>query len=677
MATLQIASRNPDGSTYFSPEAMGNWTYAYIVEMVEGSWNGSGYNPDYISIQMSAVSGFPQLFFRLYGNFTFVTGNVSSGGTAPFVAAGSIINTIEVIDSTGFVYERLSGISFAFNSAKTTVGFEPLNVFANSFRPGETPDYSQLMAGSDSITGNSGTEILNGYNGDDTLLGYGGIDVLYGGFGNDVLNGGDAADDLYGGGGNDTIIGHTSSDYIDGGTDFDTWALTGTYSTGFGLPGTHDFTAVSFFGIEAIRITWGEIILNSNQVGGLSTVQTVYAGSTDRDVLRVAMAPGSNVMNLSTVNFVGWNNDFGNFDILTLTGTSGADTIDGSAKTDVIYGYDGANVLRGGAGSDKLIGGANADLLRGGDWDDSLYGWDGNDTLIGDDDFAQFPANRAGGDFLYGGNGDDVLAGLRSFNIIDGGAGIDTVDYGFIMQDPADATQYQIRGVIDLSRVVDPNDPNSPFSAYYDLDLIEVFIPALRDILVGIENVNGSDYAEAIIGNDAANRLYGWGSNDTISGGAGFDILDGGLGNDRISGDNDNDVLRGGAGKDRLFGGLGNDTIDGGAGADVLTGNAGSDRFVFSVAPLSSVDRVTDYAVKFDEIALSAKLFVGLSKGALTAVQFKNLSLGAQDTSDRILWNAATGDLFFDADGLGGVDMVRFAVITSSTALNAGEFFIL
>jgi len=113
-------------------------------------------------------------------------------------------------------------------------------------------------------------------------------------------------------------------------------------------------------------------VLNSAQVGGFSAVRTIIAGSIDRDVMRVVMAPGSNVMDLSNVNFIGWNNDFGPFDILTLEGTSGADTIDGSSRTDVIYGFDGDNVLRGGGGSDKLIGGANNDLLRGGEWDDSL-----------------------------------------------------------------------------------------------------------------------------------------------------------------------------------------------------------------------------------------------------------------------------------------------------------------
>lgn len=675
MAQLQIASRSPDGTTYFSPEAMGNWTFGSIVEMVEGSWNGSGFNPDYISIQMSAVAGFPQLFFRLYGNFSFVTDN-TSGGTGPYVAAGSIINTIEVIDASGFVYDRLSGISFAFNTQKTTVGIEPVNVFANSFRPGETPDISALMAGNDFITGNSGTEILNGHGGHDEMLGYGGIDGLYGGTGNDTLNGGDGSDDLYGGAGNDVFVGYTTGDYIDGGVDFDSWWLTGTYTAGISLPPQHNYTAVNLTGIEAIRITWGEIVLNSNQVGGTSTVQTIFAGSTDRDALRVVMAPGSLVMNLSSVNFVDWNNFSGNFDLITLTGSSGADTIDGSFKNDAIFAFDGANVVRGWQGDDKINGGNDGEILRGGDGADTLVGWGGNDTLIGDDDFSQFPASLPGDDQVYGGDGNDVMSGLRGFNVIDGGAGTDTVDYGFIVQNPAENPQYPVRGVIDLSRVVDPNDPNSAFSAYYDLDLTEVFIPQVRDILVGIENVDGSDYSETIIGNDVANRLFGWNGNDDISGRGAADNINGGFGNDSIWGETGNDFLLGGNGTDRLFGGSEADTLNGGIGNDTLNGGFGADRFVFNSTLKSNVDLVSGYSVPADQIALENAIFTGLAVGALAGAQFKNLSLGAADASDRILWNAATGNLYFDVDGAGGVAAIRFANVVSATALTASEFLV-
>lgn len=676
MATLEIASRNADGTTYFAPESMVNWTYGSIVEMVTGAWNGVSYNMDYISIQMSGVSGFPQLYFRLYGNFNFVY-QATSGGDGWYVDAGSLINQIEIIDQYGFVYNRLSGISFAFNSDKTTIGIDGINVFANSFRPGETPIYSSLMNGNDYITGNSGTEVLYGYGGNDSIYGYGGVDGLHGGFGNDALFGGDSGDDLWGDEGNDTIYGYTTGDYINGGADFDTWALTGSYSTGIGLPGSFDYRGVSFYNIEAIRVTWGAIILNSNQVGGASTVQTIIAGSADRDVLRVDMAAGSNVMNLSTVNFIDWNNYSGNFDWITLNGSSGADTIDGSSKDDVIYAFDGANVVRGGAGSDKISGGNDADTLRGGDWGDTLIGWGGNDTLIGDDDYSQYPAAVGGEDWIYGGDGDDVMSGLRSFNVIDGGNGIDTVDYGFIMQDPAEATQYRVFGTINLSVVTDPSDPNGAFNAYYDLDMIEVFIPVARDKLVGIENVNGSDYSETIIGNDLANRLFGYGSNDTITGGGGGDVLNGGLGNDRLDGEAANDNLAGGNGKDRLSGGAGNDILNGGASNDTLTGGTGSDRFVFDTALAGNLDRITDYSVVDDRITLDNRVFTGLAAGGLVASAFKNLSLGAADSSDRILWNASTGDLFFDVDGVGGTAAVKFANVLSGTALTAGEFLVI
>ena len=61
--------------------------------MVSRTANGSYSGMDYISMQMSAVAGFPQLYFRIYGNFTFITG-LTSGGSGTYVQAGSPINLI-------------------------------------------------------------------------------------------------------------------------------------------------------------------------------------------------------------------------------------------------------------------------------------------------------------------------------------------------------------------------------------------------------------------------------------------------------------------------------------------------------------------------------------------------------------------------------------------------------
>jgi Ca2+-binding RTX toxin-like protein len=693
MATFQIVNRSPDGSSYFSQLFMNNWVAVPIVEMVSRGFNGTFTETDYISMQMSQVPGFPQLYFRVYGHFTFENRYNTNGILKPHVAAGSIINSIEIIDVTGKVFNRIDGINFAFNTPKTTVQNEGINVFVNSFRPGEVPLNEVMFAGNDLLTGSAGTEVMHGFGGNDSLSGLGATDGLYGDDGHDTLNGGEGADDLYGGAGNDLIVGYTAGDYIDGGADFDTWALTGTYSSGLGLPVPVFYTGVSFYNIEAIRITWGEIVLNSNQVGGTSTVQTIIAGSTDRDSLRVDMAAGATVMNLSGVTFIGWNNWSGAFDLITLNGSAGNDTIDGSMMNDRIWGMGGNNVLRGGNGADYISAGDGADVQRGGNGDDTLYGWGGNDTLIGDDDFGLVPTAQQGADSLYGGAGDDVMTAETGFNLMDGGAGSDWVDYRFLAQRPGD-TQFPVSVSIDLSRVVNPTDDSSPYSTYISLDMIEVSMPVARDYLISIENVQGSNYKDSIIGSDVANVLNGWSGsdeifgragNDTLAGGTGADTLSGELGNDLIHGGDGTDQLFGGdgsdqlvagSGNDRLFGGAGADTLRGGAGNDQLTGGTGADRFVFDTALVKNVDQILDYRVVDDVILLDDAIFTALGAGRLATAAFKNLGLGAPDASDRILWNPNTGALAYDADGAGGVGAVRFATVLSATALTAAEFVV-
>jgi Ca2+-binding RTX toxin-like protein len=81
-------------------------------------------------------------------------------------------------------------------------------------------------------------------------------------------------------------------------------------------------------------------------------------------------------------------------------------------------------------------------------------------------------------------------------------------------------------------------------------------------VLRGIfENVLGTDYADFIRGNRAANQIWGGGGDDTLYGGGADDVLFGGDGND---------WLYGGAGNDRLYGEAGNNVLLGGGGSDVL-----------------------------------------------------------------------------------------------------------
>jgi Ca2+-binding RTX toxin-like protein len=190
--------------------------------------------------------------------------------------------------------------------------------------------------------------------------------------------------------------------------------------------------------------------------------------------------------------------------------------------------------------------------------------------------------------------------------------------------------------------------------------------------LVGLaRRGNGNDLANVIDGNALSNILRGFGGNDTINGGFGNDRLEGGTGNDILNGQFGNDTLLGGSGADRLDGGRGTDSLTGGVGGGV-------DHFVFST-PLGAgnIDVIEDFSAPFDQIDLDNAVFTALgAPGALAAGAFRAGSF-ALDASDRVLYQQATGNLFYDADGIGGVGRVQFAHVDPGTAITAADFIVI
>jgi serralysin len=172
------------------------------------------------------------------------------------------------------------------------------------------------------------------------------------------------------------------------------------------------------------------------------------------------------------------------------------------------------------------------------------------------------------------------------------------------------------------------------------------------DTLRNIENVQGSrDFADRITGNELANVLDGQGGNDTLAGGAG------------------KDTLLGGAGNDILTGGSGNDSLNGGAGLDVF-------RFSSALNSSTNVDRIAGFVAADDTVALDDAVFAGIgAPGALAAGAFR-AGAAAGDASDRIIYNSATGQVFFDADGSGATAQILFATVAIGTSLTASDFVI-
>lgn len=241
------------------------------------------------------------------------------------------------------------------------------------------------------------------------------------------------------------------------------------------------------------------------------------------------------------------------------------------------------------------------------------------------------------------------------------------------------------------------------------------------DQLLTIKEGVGLKGADRIVGNAENNVLKGKGGNDILEGGAGRDTLNGGLGidtatyinsiagvtinrtkntatggdaegdrlrsierivgssfKDILTGSDNDDILEGGNGPDRLIGNGGEDILNGGkrgdlliggSGNDRLTGGSGGDKFRFNTLLQAGIDTIQDFQSQLDIIQIKGSQFGGeLSKGFLSETQFV-LGTTATSTAHRVVYHQATGQLFFDTDGMGGQAQSLFAVLDNQSAL--------
>ena len=112
-------------------------------------------------------------------------------------------------------------------------------------------------------------------------------------------------------------------------------------------------------------------------------------------------------------------------------------------------------------------------------------------------------------------------------------------------------------------------------------------------------------------------------------------------------------------------------------GNDNMNGGAGKDTFVFNTAlGAGNVDRISGFSVADDTIELSKSVFSSLELGALGANAFR-LGTAATEADDRIILNSKTGELMYDADGLGGASAVRFATLSGTNGVVSASDFII
>ncbi len=391
--------------------------------------------------------------------------------------------------------------------------------------------YSNIIA-----YGRGGNDLLITGAGNDRLYGGGGNDRLYGGDRNDFLSGSSGNDFLSGGTGNDRLYGDSGNDFLSGGAGNDRLYDSGGNNSLYGGSGNDTLKA---YGGGADRLVGGS---GNDIISALDAGSMVY-GDSGNDVLFGGSFRGGGHSTLYGGNdndrlyygaaaYGGDGNDY-------IIGTHGDDTnYFGGSGNDFLSGGYGNDALHGGTGNDRIVGGAGQDELFGDAGRDRIYGHNGNDTIFGGDD----------GDFLYGGCGNDTLNGDAGVDFLYGDRGNDTLNGGAGADRINGGAGYD---VVDYSASSAGVTVNLTDRTGHGGD-------AEGDVLIGIEEILGSDFADDLTGSAGA---------DGIKGEAGNDIIDGRAGNDSLAG---------GDGDDTLIGGQGNDAIDGGIGNDiaVFTGNS-------------------------------------------------------------------------------------------------------
>ena len=297
---------------------------------------------------------------------------------------------------------------------------------------------------------------------------------------------------------------------------------------------------------------------------------------------------------------------------------------------------------------------------------------------------------NAGANFLQGGGGSDFLIGL---------GGNDT----YLVTGPGDTV---VEGVGEGTRDVIYTVGNYTMAAGLDVEVLSSFNQAGTGAL----NLTGSSLGQEIYGNNGANVIDGGGGTDLLSGLGGNDVyfVDSnddyvaesvGGGRDvvytnvsyTLTANQEIEVLSttssAGAGAldltgnglaNELYGNAGANVLNGGLGADYLMGNGGADTFAFTTALGSgNVDQIADFLSGTDRIALDDAIFSGIgTPGSFSANAFV-VGTAAADADDRIIYDSATGQLYYDADGAGGNAAVLFATLNGHPALAASDFMVI
>jgi Ca2+-binding RTX toxin-like protein len=346
----------------------------------------------------------------------------------------------------------------------------------------------------ETIVGTPFSDWIVGSDRDETIYGGGGADLIEGGGGNDALFGGAAGDDLDGGAGADSASGGPGSNRCQSVAAPD-------------CPENATKTVVGRGG--------GQVSLGLMAPGAPVPPELYLVGSSNADQVTASYSGGVVSFALAGASFDAESDEtgcdvtgatatctVGALDSIDIAGLGGADALTAagfSQQTGVIVlGGEGGDSLNGGDGSEDLLvdgRGAVRDVLAAGGRDDALI-------------------HSGGADELLGGEGNDLFLSTSACDgeTISGEEGIDNASWARL----EDALVKNEQRGVD-ARLGAPGE----VGRFGDFGCAG----GTQDTLFGIEDLEGSNGADAMFGDTGPNQLLGHFGPDEYFGGFGADIL--------------------------------------------------------------------------------------------------------------------------------------------------------
>ncbi len=521
-------------------------------------------------------------------------------------------------------------------------------------------------SGSNYLEGTFGADQINGLEGSDTIVALGGNDTIDGGSDEDTIDAGDGDDIVYGGDGWDTITDGAGSDTVYGGAGSDRIIASpgagNDYYDG-GTSAESDWIDYSL-ALAGVLVDLGAATNQAQSSGGSNAAGIGIDQLTDIENVQ-GTAFGDTLTGNSADN--------------RLFGAGGNDRLIGGAGNDVLNDVGGAFAwIEGGAGDDAITvnlqstsGGQVTTIMAGSGYDGLDFGMTGPGSAIIDmgegGDNISLTATPSGGTTITLGDAADLFSEAIHFQVdlylgsTFGPITITDFDPGRsdgyigLPGDWFDLGSYTYNMLLSIGF----DGRISPFYCGL-MRLVQVGADAVLEVdLTGHGNFSilaiflGTQASEFTIGNFSGPNADN--INSPVAPPAG----------QTINGDSGSNSLTGGGGTDTINGQDGNDTLNGRGGNDVLTGGAGNDIFVVSrsmydLADRAGRDTITDFTPNIDRLDLTGYGFRYFSDV---------LSRAYQDGANVVIRIAPRESVTLQNVQLASLDVMDFVGLISGSGL--------